>query len=297
MDILCAVFQGGIELNHSNDRWVASSGVPPDKVVYPSLQDAASELSPLQIVLVTERRSRGGELTHLLRSDGNTIFGVSLSDLTNRSLPGDSIDPVHNLAYLVGAVSYHCQRMAQLYVQITSTFAKLAQIPGQPCTGDIAMFGFQPEPYFEFEALVSAARRSFDSLRVLLWRRFGVNSGSMPRSLQKLLEVELPLPETLRDRLNSSWQEVGARLTDYRDCIHHYVPVDYDFASARMQRLPSGVWTTRILIPDNPEARSKAKFVFAHEIDALEYSYEVANELLELALEVTNATLPRNAAA
>lgn len=251
----------------------------------------------LRIILVTQSVSQGRHFTDLLRNDGRTSFSLSISDLMNRPLSADSIYPVHSLSYLVGAVSYHCQRLAELYVQITSTFTRIFQIPGNLDTSDFQLFGYQQEPYYEFDSLIGAARRAFDSMRVPLWQRFGAGRGSMPRSLASLLGSSLPLPERLRDQLNQTWQQVGVPLTEYRDCIHHYVPVDFAAASAQMRRLPVDLWTTKILIPDNPGVRSKKQFTFTRRIDALEYSYGVANELLDLAVEVVNATIPNSAAA
>lgn len=297
MEPIRVVFQGGIELKCINSNWIATSGVPTGGVVYPSLREAALELHPLKIVLITENRGHGESLTLLLQSDGKTVFGVALSDLINRSLPADLIYPIHDLAYLVGSVSYHCQRLTELYVQISSAFARVTQIPGGFGENGVAMFGYQREPYYELDALIGSARRAFDSMRIPLWYRFGTGRGTRPRSLKKLLEGNLPLPDPLRKRLAASWEEIGVPLASYRDCIHHYMPIDFGLASARMERLEPGIWIAKILIPDNPEARSKKKFTFALGLDALEYSLQITNELLVLSQEVIDATVPEDSVA
>ena len=81
------------------------------------------------------------------------------------------------------------------------------------------------------------------------------------------------------------------------DCIHHYVPVDRGMASAEMNRLQSGIWTTTILIPDNPEARSTRAFTFDLHRDALSYSWELAHTIILLSAEVVDADAVPHAAA
>lgn len=295
MDIIRVVFQGGIELTRMNGAYLASNCLPPGKLLFQSLAEAKARLYPLRRILVTQCDSQGQQFTILLRNDGRTTFAGSISGLMNRPLSVDSIFPVYNLAYLVGAVGYHCQRLAELYIQITASFIHILQIPGNTFTSDSKSFGYQQEPYYEFDSIISAARRSFDSMRFPLWKCFGAGRGSIPRSLASLLESALALPERLRCRLNQTWQRVGIPLTEYRDCIQHYVPVDFGMVLAHMELLPVDLWSTRIFIPDNPGVRSKELFTYTRRIDALEYSYEVANELLDLTVEVVNATIPNSA--
>jgi hypothetical protein len=130
MQIIRAVFEQGVELRFASDRWTISSAPPATAAVFASLSDAVAALSPLRPVLVTDKRSFGGDLTLLLRCDGKEFFGVCVSDLMNRSLSTDMLYPVSHLAYLLGAVSYHCQRLAELYAQITVRTARLPRSLG-----------------------------------------------------------------------------------------------------------------------------------------------------------------------
>ena len=295
VQVIRAVFEQGIELRFVSDRWTISSAPPAAGAAFASLSDAVTALSPLRPLLFTEKRSFGGDLTLLLRCGGKEYFGICVSDLINRSLSTDTLYPVYHLAYLLGALSYHCQRLAELYAQIAVRYCEITQIPGHSDSNDVATFGYQTEPYYEFEALVGAARRSYDSIRYVLWQRFGPRKGSTPRSLETLLKARSDIPETLHKRLTTSWQNFGVPLTHYRDCIHHYVPVDFGLAYAFMRRHPLRAWTTTIRIPDNPEIRSKNGFTFALGRDALTYAWELADEVLGVVIAAVEAAVPRQA--
>jgi len=212
----------------------------------------------------------------------------------NRPLAADTLYPVYHLQYLLGAVGYHCRRLAEVYAQVAIRYSEITQILGQVDKSNVGTFGYQTEPYYEFEALLGAARRSYDALRYLLWQRFGNTKGSTPRSLEALLKTSNHIPEQLQKKLKASWEEHGVLLTQYRDCIHHYVPVDFGLASAFMSRHSSRAWTTKMRIPDNPEARSKKQFKFALDRDALTYAWELSDEVLEVAMKTVEAVLPRN---
>ncbi len=295
MPIVRAVFEQGVEVRHAGDAWKVSSGPHTAKTSFVSLPEAVARLAPLRPLLLTDQRNYGGDLTLLLRCDGKDYFGTNVSDLLQCPLDGQSFYPFYHLAYLLGAVGYHCEKLAELYTSIAIRYWEMTQIPGFSSDSDVGTFGYQTEPYYEFEALIGAARRSIDSTRYLLWNRFGLAKGSTPRSLEALLKSRSHIPSELHDQLTASWQQVGVPLTQYRDCIHHYVPVDFGMASAVMRRHPSSAWTTMIRIPDNPAARSKARFTFALNLDALTYAWELADEVLRLALTVKQAILQRKA--
>jgi hypothetical protein len=295
MQIIRAVFEQGVEVQSAEDRWTISSAPLASEGTFGSLSDAKAALSPLRLLLVTDKRKYGGDLTLLLRCNGREYFGTRVSDLINRPLSKDTLYPVHHLAYLLGAVGYHCQRLAELYAQIAVQYFQITQIPGYGDTSDAGIFDYKPEPYYEFEALVGAARRSYDSCRYILWPRFGRKASSTPRSLKSLLKARSDIPEKLYKRLTASWQNFGVILTNYRDCIHHYVPVDFGLASAFMRRNSLHAWTTMVRIPDNPEVRSKQKFTFAQNRDALTYAWEVADEVLGVGMDVVSVVMPREA--
>ena len=87
----------------------------------------------------------------------------------------------------------------------------------------------------------------------------------------------------MRDILEESWQVYGERLTDYRDCIIHYTPIDFGMSTANMHKLDDGIWSVMMRIPDNPETKSKSAFTFAKGLDALTYGWELSNEIVRVA--------------
>jgi hypothetical protein len=115
--------------------------------------------------------------------------------------------------------------------------------------------------------------------------------------LEALLNTRTNVPHTLHEQLTASWKKYGVPLTHYRDCIHHYVPVDFALASALMRRHSCSAWTTMIRIPDNPETRSKKNFSFNQNRDALTYSWEIADEILAASMATMRVAVPRNSEA
>ena len=95
-------------------------------------------------------------------------------------------------------------------------------------------FSYQLEPYFEFDAAVTVARRAYDSCRYVLWRRWGPSQSSVPSSFSRTVPLCTTLDPAVRDDLIASWERYGKNLTDYRDCIQHYVPVDFGLATSFM---------------------------------------------------------------
>ena len=101
------------------------------------------------------------------------------------------------------------------------------------------------------------------------------------------------MSKELAERLASSWSTHGEQVTDYRDCIQHYVPVDFPNSSIHMQKLDNGTWTAQMIIPDNPSTKARAQFTYDKMRDALSYGWEVATEVLEVAEAISEAIAVR----
>jgi len=281
------VHEFGLEAMREPDGWTVSSAEPSARHVFASPAAVAAALgrSPC---LVTKRFENGLEASLLLRADGLTPFGLGVTMLSSGDLRPDSLYHAHHIAYLVGAVAYHCEQLAEVYARICRQAVSFS-FPGE--SADRAIYGHQTEPYFEFDAGITAARRAYDVSRHLLWLRFG-GTGATPSSFSKALPACTGLPDTLRLRLERSWTDFGKRITNYRDCIQHYVPIDFALSAAVMEKV-AGCWSVRIRIPDNPEVRSKRQFSYVGNRDALAYCRAVAEELLTvMTLVIDSAARP-----
>jgi len=199
------------------------------------------------------------------------------------------------LAYDAGAVLYHCRNLAKAYGAVVAQFERTRSIPGyEESTSGFVSFNHQAEPYYELDALLSASRRVYDKIGHCVWQAFEGGKG-MPRNMADLLVKLKSCPQPLLARLNNSWTNVGEKLKDYRDYTQHFASIDIGGATVTMKRLADGVWTAWARIPDNPEVKSKKRFSYACEYDALTYGWEVANEVISLATEaVATASASRD---
>jgi hypothetical protein len=279
------IFERGITIHLQDDgRWYfrASEKGSAHKEINPNDVAEAYKLLP---VLITFELVEGTNVDFLLpKHIRSQLIDIGVSELSQSySLESGDLGKVLNLGYITGAVIYHCKNLASIYSDICLRFSQMA---GDHVDGRRVIFSNQPEAYYEFDALITAARRSYDTTRYILWKYFGPGVGSVPASFKKCLPQCTGLPAPLKLRLSSSWDNYGEHLTDYRDCIQHYVPVDFGMSSANMTRLSDGVWSVSLLIPDNPKAKSKPQLSYSNKIDALSYSWEIATEVVDVAREI-----------
>jgi len=95
--------------------------------------------------------------------------------------------------------------------------------------------------------------------------------------------------------LLNSWHKFGEKIQDYRDCILHLVPIGFNKSTAIMKKIDNNIWTTSILIPDNPEVvnenpETHDNLRYTKKIDALTYSWEITTEIIDIALEIVNSS-------
>jgi len=277
----------GLTLVPSNGKWVAANADRGQSVVVAD-PGAFFSSSGLQPILVTEQLGSNSQLDLLLRASNRLSFGLAISDAEQRSFRAFSaLYKTVNVIYLLEAVQYHCTRLCLHYSSICATYSSLPfDASGK---GDVAIFQGRPEPYFEFDALVTAIRRAYDALRYLVWQFFGPGRGSLPISLYKTIPLCKALPASLADLISTSWKDYGEQITAYRDCVQHYSPIDFGLSSVRMQKREPGVWTVSVLIPDNPSAKSRSGFVYSESRDALRYGWKAADEILRVSSAVLEA--------
>lgn len=97
-----------------------------------------------------------------------------------------------SVVYTAANGVYHCKRMAESYATIVSRFAARPLVDSER-----VIFSDNPEPFFEFDALISAAMRTLDALRRPLWRLYG-NPGSVPSSFKKTVDACKRIPDSLK---------------------------------------------------------------------------------------------------
>jgi len=244
----------------------------------------------LRPVLRIEARSRG-DLDLLLSRDGIPL-GLQVTDLVSGATGNPRL--VSNrfaLAYDLGAAVHHCCNLAKTYATIVTQYLQIRSIPGlHESESDIAYFGYQTEPYYELDALLSASRRAYDKIGQCVWQAFE-RGGEMPGNVSSMLRRLSMCPAPLKERLQRSWLTFGAKLKDYRDCTQHFASIDLGMGSVAMKRLEGGLWIAWARIPDNPKANSKRKFTYAAGHDALTYGWEIVNEVAALATEIVAVAL------
>lgn len=287
------VFEKGIELVSADGQWIATTAEKP--LSFHSLEEATNGLKPNRIVSADLIPTKIGRHSVVLATAGGILGSFAPDSDLPASATMTEIFARHNFAYLVDEIKYHCMRMADLYVEIVKRYLVLSKTPGYRRHSQFVQFGYQAEPYYELDALLTAARSAYDSTRYILWNELAHKAGTMPRSLGALLRNRDSLPADVHSAFSESWKNYGIWLTQYRDCISHYVPVDFPFASIQLECLESGIWTALARIPDNPDAKSKEAFKFEKNIDALSYSWGLTVEINSLAIYLSEC-LKRKAA-
>jgi len=195
---------------------------------------------------------------------------------------GLSVEQFHDLVYVLGALEYHCKRLAYSYCDIALRFANSkGRFEGEE-TGQTFAPMHTCEPLYEFDALITVAIRCYEMIRIVLWSVFFKKEGC-PRSFEKFLAVckrSNLLPKLLIDRLNESWGNYGAKAKEYRDCIQHYYTLTKTgWLLPIMNHLGDNLWAVSIILPDNPKAYSHKKFSSEKQIDALSYAWNITDEI------------------
>ena len=283
------IFERGLEVSSARN----SLKIPSDQSAMPSLLNFVRTLYNVRPVVLTEvvPKLGGGEQDRnlVVTVDGQDLLDLRVGKLQlpqgiQESTYISLLQHAMNAQYVAGAMVYHCQKLALVYADICDQLIGIRSV--MPIDGEYSSFQGRSEGYYEFEALVTAARRTYDSLRYILWPVFGSGGGQMPSNFPKTIKSCTRLPNSLRDRLSASWASKGEKLTSYRHCIHHYVPVTFGIETASMRKVDCGSWSVQLRIPDNPEAKSTRQFDFAGGLDALTYGWEVTDHVLAIAMDV-----------
>lgn len=272
------IFERGVELQGDKGDWLSKSNCDKPTLCEPTQLLADYRLRP---VVLTVNLNPSTTVDMLAPVSRGRLLEIEMSELTQ-------IAPFQNapfvmlnldLSYTIGAVIYHCHRLAKAYVNVAQHFMRGMAKLDVPSS---CVFADQPEPYYEFEALIAAARRFYTTLRRPMWAAFG-NRGSVPSSFEKTVAACTRLPDALQKRLRDSWTAHGKQLKDYRDCMEHHAHLAHVMPYAFMERLNNGLWTAWARIPDNPQAKSAKNFRYNGGLDALTYGWTIADEVIKVA--------------
>ena len=281
-ELSALVYRGGVAVRPTGSGWAIESDAetPPRAFRFAAEAGALLGQSPC-----ATKWGRGRfDSTFLLLADGIRPTEHVTGSFLGLSKPG-WFQLVTNATYPVLGLVYHTKRLLESYLALNRELKALG----------LDKFGIgpawragSPEPYFEFDAALVAARRVYETSRHLIWKQFGT-SGSAPRSFDATLQSAPRIPEDFRTRLESSWTRHGTQVKRYRDCLLHNVPLTKHW-SVEIRLLECGVRSVRVRIPDNPGSKSSAAFSYEGGLDALDFAIELVHELVELQHSVILAT-------
>lgn len=173
------------------------------------------------------------------------------------------------------AVTYHLGKLIDCYVGFLDWVAREHGSALQPSAAP--RFGGEIAQYFEFEALITAVVRAYETARFPIWTAFGSET-KCPRSFVETIErsnVPPPLNDCVAEALRSCM-----RAKQYRNCIQHHAHFGAVYQFSRIKQYNGLVWGAQTFIPDNPTAKSNDKFVYENRMDALSFGWALTSDLL-----------------
>lgn len=229
--------------------------------------------------------SRSHLLDHPVRFD-NRWFESELSALQQQVIgAGTTVEPAfvskwfaleHNLL----AAIHHIKSLVHAFIGVREQMERNASIEGFPAVKTTTV-SYSTTAYFEFDAIVSNLRRTWDRLGAILWYSMNNRKPDSPSSFPDALARIKNLNLDFRTQLESAWSENGKQLRDYRDNVHHFGELHGGFWPASMSK-DNNAWVASFRIPDNPEVKSNRKFTYRMHRDALTYSVEQLGVLFDL---------------
>jgi hypothetical protein len=278
------IFEKGLEILNKDGQWHLQCNKNQHIVL--NCREAIHTYNVKPVVVYQQLAWAQSGLLLSLRTDKflNSTFNQILTlPSENQTAYEKIIFHAINFRHNVGSVLYHCQRLAEVYAYIRRDFINTGI---QPQAEKISFSPYFETPYFDFEALVTAAVRFYETMRFLLWNTFE-HTGSTPRSLEGALEHSHQIPRDLINYLGESKARIADKAKSYRDCIAHNFPAFRGGPNVTMERVQNGSWLIVALIPDNPECKSQKRFAYDLGVDALQFGWQLTNEIAEVANTVT----------
>jgi len=227
------------------------------------------------------------EYTHtfLVPSNAGLVFEMALQQLQTRFLSSALLSQYGRLGlnqwYITGAVVYHCRQLVELYPR---TIAHSFESTGaRQIDSDRIVLSNQIEPYFEFEALVTAVVRVFETARYLVWRVYGTKSGP-PRNFQGVIE-QAQFPGEIANK-KKEWVNTYMEAKGYRDCIQHNAHFGARLPFSIAETVSGEYGSLLVQIPDNPEAKSYDRFTYEKKLDALDYGWTLTSRVFRFTDEL-----------
>lgn len=200
---------------------------------------------------------------------------VHLADINGSHTQADYYEE-YDLRYCVLATLYHMSRIIDLYVGITQLFESQHPV-GTAIRGNIN----DPRVFYEIDAFLGAARRVYESVIKVLWKHYYPSTPNRWRSIRSAVNSMDKVPSLFAADLKLSWNTLGEKLADYRDCVAHYVPLT-DGNTTCWTELYGTRWGMTVKLPANPSKKSRKAFDFDSGPDALSYCHSVASHLVKL---------------
>jgi len=269
------VFERGVTFRKTHNRWLCTTAI-----------QAVCNFTPLDFAHKTDFRAVFVEiphpsrpLTYIIPQDGTRLLDMRVQDAIyhrkwDRSHYNRHLQ-IYNIEYCLGLLLYDCKRLAVNYSLALEFITAFPSPSSEQYT-----VSRQFELYYAFDSAVTAAMRTLDSYRPLLWHGFN-EPGQVPNSFKRTVTAATRLPEDVRNFI-AEMRDIVHAAKEHRDCIQHYFSpgVHTDFVD--IQKLGIGVWALTAWLPDNVETRSALKFTYDNKTDALSITWELVNSIVRL---------------
>jgi len=183
----------------------------------------------------------------------------------------------YDLRHCLLAALYHLNRSIELYADMARLFEET-----YPDTG-VEGSGSDQRIYFEVDAFLVAARHLYDLIAKVLWKHYGREKSDQWLRIKTAIKSQDVIPTEFDAALRNSWATSGEKVTAYRDCLLHYVPLTEEASTTVWMDRFDGRWGATVRLPSNPKANSRRAFdTRTSDVDAVSYCYGVLSELVGL---------------
>jgi hypothetical protein len=154
------VYEHGVAVQRSADGAWYFESAEKQFSLSPIAPDDVAKHYELRPIVYTTQLPDGNDMASLLsQTKGKLPLDGELSKLAEGDWRNEAIlHEIFNLRYVFGAIIHHCKRLADVYSGVCSRFAHVTR---KGRDSDKVIYGPQLEPYYEFDALITAAKRLY----------------------------------------------------------------------------------------------------------------------------------------